>query len=540
MNSNYGKSSSKSGSLNSFDFDLGLGKSGSRSLNDQKNQTSSYGSYSSAQPKPSTTPSWTHQPINKPSWTHQPAAPAQSARTGPLLDPTSMVGDIFGKSWGSSAPASSLNSGIGVVNKDPNLFGDLFSSALGQNKGNSNVPLKNAAPASTSNKSSFSMGSIADTLPRTGNSTKGGGNWGSSEAFGTYASGFSGNNSGRGNVNLNGNASKGTNLGGPSMKSMAGGGGLGGMGSNKDPFGSLVDFSSKPGGSIKSEIKGSASKVGDDAFQGFESASKTSGVTHPSGSFTSGNNSSMGLGAGGSYSNVDDFGFFSTQSQSQPNSFTSGNHSSAGPGAGGSFSNIDDFGFPSGQAHSQPSGQSTGVDGFDALFTTTPGSGAEYKSQDSSGGDDWGFESDFNGHDTGGTTDLEGLPTPPAGVSASTAKNKGLDNYKQGQFADAIKWLSWAVILLEKAGDDTGTMDVLTCRASCYKEVGEYKKAVADCTKALEQDDKNVNILVQRALLYESMEKYKLGAEDLRTVMNIDPGNRVARSTIHRLTKLAE
>ena len=58
--------------------------------------------------------------------------------------------------------------------------------------------------------------------------------------------------------------------------------------------------------------------------------------------------------------------------------------------------------------------------------------------------------------------------------------------------------------------------------------------------QVLEHDEKNVSVLVQRALLYESMEKYKLGAEDLRTVMKLDPGNRVARSTIHRLTKMAE
>lgn len=58
--------------------------------------------------------------------------------------------------------------------------------------------------------------------------------------------------------------------------------------------------------------------------------------------------------------------------------------------------------------------------------------------------------------------------------------------------------------------------------------------------QVLEQDDANVSVLVQRALLYESMEKYKLGAEDLRTVLKIDPGNRVARGTIHRLTQLAD
>lgn len=58
--------------------------------------------------------------------------------------------------------------------------------------------------------------------------------------------------------------------------------------------------------------------------------------------------------------------------------------------------------------------------------------------------------------------------------------------------------------------------------------------------QVLENDETNVTVLVQRALLYESMEKYKLGAEDLRTVLKIDPTNRVARSTVHRLGKMAE
>ncbi|KAF5951872.1 hypothetical protein HYC85_009816 [Camellia sinensis] len=68
---------------------------------------------------------------------------------------------------------------------------------------------------------------------------------------------------------------------------------------------------------------------------------------------------------------------------------------------------------------------------------------------------------------------------------ACAAKNKGMDNYKQGKYVDAIKWLSWAVILLEKTCDGAASMEVLSSRASCYKEVGEYKKAVVDCTKVL-------------------------------------------------------
>ncbi|KAK8671163.1 hypothetical protein V6N13_037768 [Hibiscus sabdariffa] len=502
MNSNYGKGSS--GSLKSFDFDLGLGSGRPKSLNDQKYKTtssypsySSYSSTTSAQSKPGWQP-------NKPSWTHQPA-PNQATQPG-LSGPTSMAGDIFGKSWGSSG---GNNSGVGIVNKNPNLFGDLVSSALGQGKSNSNsnVPLKNSnLTANSSSKSTYSMGNLADSLPK---ST---GNWGTSSGYN--------NNSGIGNsnVNVNINNSKNQNLGGAPMKSMAGGaGGIGvksGIGS-KDPFGSLVDFSSKPSGNLNSgSNKGNKAKVADDAFGNFQNASKPSTTVFPSSGFNSSNNDFMG-------SNV------------------------------ASGLNMDGFGMPAKNvgSQSQPSVQSSGGDPLDMFFSSSSAStgvaaqasgGGE---QQFSGVDDWGLDSEFGGaggNDGSSTTELEGLPPPPTGVTASSAKSKGIDSQKQGQYADAIKWLSWAVVLLEKTNDKASSMEVLSCRASCYKEVGEYKKAVADCSKVLEHDETNVSVLVQRALLYESMEKYKLGAEDLRTVLKIDPGNRIARSTVHRLAKMAD
>ncbi|XP_028119729.1 uncharacterized transmembrane protein DDB_G0289901-like [Camellia sinensis] len=484
--------------MNNYDFDFGIGSNRSRSLNDRKNPTTSSfssSSFASTQSKPNTTSSW--QP--RPSWTHQPVS------NQPPSAPTSMVGDIFGKSWGSPAAAtpSATTASIGIVNnKNPNLFGDLVSSAIGQNKGNSNVPLKNATPVSApgSNKGPFSMGNMADSLPKTGDS---GSNWGSSKGFGGYTGGY--NSSGNSTVNNN---MKSVNLGGPSMKS-----GGGGMGLNKDPFGSLVDFGSKSAGGMNFLFSGKGndnkkSNSGNDAFGNFQNASKSSTPAFAANPFPEFKNNSMGSNSS-------------------------------------SYSKMDDFAIPTSQ--NQPPVQSSGVDAFDSLFTSSSASaGAAPKgsegvgSQQFSGADDWGMDSEFGGgKDMGGTTELEGLPPPPAGVSASAAKNKGMDNYKQGQYADAIKWLSWAVILLEKTGGGAASMEVLSSRASCYKEVGEYKKAVADCTKVLEHDGENVAVLVQRALLYESMEKYKLGAEDLRTVMKIDPGNRVARSTVHRLTKMA-
>ncbi|KAK4802468.1 hypothetical protein SAY86_000671 [Trapa natans] len=443
-----------------FDFDLGIGSNKSRSLNDQKNKPAPY-SYTSGHAAPQQPkPVW--QP-NKPSWTHQPA-PSLPSRGGAasLNGPTSMVGDIFGKSWGSASGPSGL--GVGIPEKNSDLFGDLVSSALGQGKNtiNSNAPLKNAIPVS-GNKSAYSMGNLSDSLPKVAPKSSVGGV-----------------------SSIGGSAAKSANLGGLSMKGNAGA--AGGMNSNKDPFSNLTGFSGlkQQGGNLNSSNK-SGTKVSsiDDSFGDFQNAAKSS---------TTG-----------------DFGMDFISPTQAPQAAT----------------------------------HNAGVDQFDSLFSTSSdfGGGAASAS-DGFGGqqveDVWGSGSDFGGgNDSGGiTTELEGLPPPPAGVSASTAKNKGMDNYKQGQFADAIKWLSWAVVLFTKAGDNAS--EVLTCRASCYKEVGEYKKAVADCTKVLEYDQSNVAVLVQRALLYESMEKYRLGADDLRTVLKMDPGNRIARSTIHRLNKMAD
>ncbi|KAI6684119.1 hypothetical protein NL676_030032 [Syzygium grande] len=525
MNSNYGKPNNpqrSSGSLNTFDFDIGIGSNKPRSLNDQRNKTTTTTTSSSFSYAPMSSPAQPSRPAwqaNRSSWTHQPAAaaPAQSAGAASLGGPTSMVGDIFGKSWSSSSSSatgslgSGLGLGIGIAKKDPNLFGDLVSSALGgQGKGSSgNVPLKNAtpapAPAASAGKTAYSMGNLGDSLPKSGNSMYNSGSWGSG---GYSTGGVAGVN--RNGVNAN---SKSATLGGPSMQNMAAAsGGGGGINTNKDPFSNLVGFGSKQqSGSLNSTSKASAKTgTGNQEFGDFQNA-PTSGTTTFSSSGISKNKSHFAASNMSFDSKMDDFAMptknFSQQSQTPV--------------------------------------QSSGTDSFDVLFSSSSGSasvGGATGGQQAVEVDDWGFDSDFGGGNEGGgsTTELEGLPPPPSGVSALTAKNKGMDNQKQGQYADAIKWLSWAVILLEKAGDNSATTEVLSCRASCYKEVGEYKKAVADCTKVLEHDDANVAILVQRALLYESMEKYRLGAEDLRTVLKLDPLNRVARSTIHRLNKMAD
>ena len=114
----------------------------------------------------------------------------------------------------------------------------------------------------------------------------------------------------------------------------------------------------------------------------------------------------------------------------------------------------------------------------------------------SSGGggatDDWGLWGSDAGAGGGSgdagtsetTVELEGLPPPPAGVSFQSALSKGAGFSSGGQFADAIKWLVWAEALAGREGRRE-LATVLKTRAKCYKEAGEMKKAVADCTKVL-------------------------------------------------------
>lgn len=403
--SNYGNpgNAQRSGvSLHKFDFDLGIGSNKPRSLNDQKNKPAPY-SYtpSMAQQKPAWQP-------NKPSWTHQPA-PSQTARPGALNGPTSMVGDIFGKTWGSSTSGPT----VGLVAKDPSLFGDLVNSALGQGKNNSNGPLKNSNSVSaTSVKSAFSMGNFADSLPKQPSSAQSSGRWETNDSFGSFASG---------------NATKNVNLGSQSMKNT--GSGAVGMNSNKDPFSNFVGLGSKqPGATLNSTSKG-----GHDSFADFVNA-----PAKPSPSTT-----------------LPSSGFAESKS--------------------GYSTKMGNFGTPA-MKFDQPPAQS-----FDSLFSSPSVGGSSAVSEEGQQSlDDWGFRDNDDGS---ATTELEGLPPPPAGVSASAAKSKGMENHKQGQYPDAIKWLSWAEILVSKSGDTAAATEVLTCRASCYKEVGEYKKAVADCTK---------------------------------------------------------
>ena len=416
--SNSSSSTSSSGSLKNFDFDFAIGggssnRGSSRPLRDQKTTSgsSNFSSFSSSSSSSSSYSStWTP---NKPSWTHQPspaATTSSGARSG-LQNPTAMVGDIFGKSWSSTTTSSS--GGLGnrsSARSDSSLFGDLVGSAIGQGKSGigGKVPLKSATQ-----KSTFSTGSLSDSLPKA-TPTAGSNNLGNSQSRGSpenWANNF---------------PNSGSRIGNPIAQPVKPAGRA--PSTKQDPFGSLVDFSSKPNPKPSQANK---PDQGNFSFGGFQDSNKAK--------------------------------------------------------TGPTDADFDIFNVPSNNSSSQP--PKINVDPLDSLFSSVRSSAntsaAEIKSSNQTvQTNDWDLGAEFGGNDSGGDTiELQDLPPPPAGVSFSIAMSKGSDSYKQGQFADGIKWLSWAFLLLEKSGDKSSIAEVLTCRASCYKEVGEYKKAIADCSK---------------------------------------------------------
>eukprot|EP00249_Psilotum_nudum_P018166 c26671_g1_i1 orf=364-2166(-) len=552
--------------LRNYEFDFGLGSKSKAqsgmSLNAQKH-TSSHPAAAAYQPQQSA--SWAAQaqpasfswnaPSSMPSRGFSSPAAAQipiSSRSASGLDSrgVSMVGDISGKSWAASDASRLGDSGFvgGVTGKaKAEMFKDLLGVALGSSSvikpsqqpsiesklsvGNvapslpNQMPMNQAKAAQAKSSSTSEMGEFIQSrtnepnepfvsaFDKYNNVSAGAGPFSSSpDLFNKRQEPLS---SGKGDGLLSGN-----NGGKETFGDFQGGSSTAAESSsdgNADPFAASMN--------VPIDLFSDLSNLGkpsviysDDPFNFSENAG-TAAISNRDSTYADAFAAQESDGSGIFSSFQSAHGY---SSQTKPNGFE------ADP-----FEVLTEA-----SASRNISAESKLSDPLEKLWSSTASKTAA--PQTFSMPDDWGLETDFGRDEGGTTTELEGLPPPPSGVTAGMAKDRGLENHKQGQFADAIKWLSWAVDLLESSGDCTLLIQVLSCRASCFKEVGEYKKAVADCSKVLQKDDSNSAALLQRALLYESMEKYKLGVADLREVLKMEPSNRVASNTLSRLVKMVD
>ncbi|MCO5598277.1 hypothetical protein L7F22_052369 [Adiantum nelumboides] len=539
------KAQRAAGSFNNHEFDFGLGSafarsSASGSLNGQRQQNaavkSPYGGAGgvAAQkpPSSSSSPSWTWSSSSAPSSSTSSSSAAawswqgSSASTALHAPPRSMVGDITGKTWGAMDNISKGKSGlVGGLSRgaSPDLFGDL----LGASHSNAS-PQQQASQAQKA--STFSnLEAIAASLPK-GVPMK------NMKVFKPYQT------DGMGDFVSADSAQK-------TPTEDAGWSAFESLSSSK-----RSSASSDP---AKMPQRPSQNSSSNDPFGDFQSVSSAKVSSFPATNTSTDPFAASSYVAKSSSSSSDDFFNFTSAATAKAPAPKKADTSS--------FYNsidVDPFAFlgSSKVSASQPiNTQTVGSDPFECVMGKVASTSSQTKQVDpvlealwgpsdsqpgvatQSSSNGWGMETNFGASDyTETTTELDGLPPPPPGVSGGLSREKGLEYYKQGQFADAIKWLSWAEMLLHQNGETSHMIEVLTCRSSCLKEAGEYKKAVTDCSKVIELDNGNTAILLQRALLYESMEKYKLGIADLKEVLKREPQNRVANNTLARLKKMGD
>jgi len=117
-------------------------------------------------------------------------------------------------------------------------------------------------------------------------------------------------------------------------------------------------------------------------------------------------------------------------------------------------------------------------------------------------------------------------------TSAGKAKEEGNECFKLGKIPQAIEAYTKAINL---STDPQEKATIYSNRAACYVQLYEPVKVVADCTECLNIQPNNMKALIRRGLAYESLEKYKLGLEDLQKVLLMDPSVSVASQAVHRI-----
>ncbi|KAK8794479.1 stress-inducible protein [Blastocystis sp. subtype 4] len=115
-------------------------------------------------------------------------------------------------------------------------------------------------------------------------------------------------------------------------------------------------------------------------------------------------------------------------------------------------------------------------------------------------------------------------------------KAEGNEYFKSSKFPEAINSYTKAI---QSAGEGAPMNDLLCAcynnRAACYQQLGNYEAVVADASRVIEYDPKNVKALLRRGLAFESLERYRSALEDIRAVLAINPTIDMANRAQHRI-----
>ncbi|XP_063785264.1 peptidyl-prolyl cis-trans isomerase FKBP4 [Pseudophryne corroboree] len=120
-------------------------------------------------------------------------------------------------------------------------------------------------------------------------------------------------------------------------------------------------------------------------------------------------------------------------------------------------------------------------------------------------------------------------------------KERGTQYFKEGRFRQAVIQYKKIILWLEHesglSGEDDAKAKSLLLAASlnlaaCYLKLGEHRAALEHCNKALEFQPNNEKGLFRRAEAYMGVNELELARDDFVKVIQLYPGNKVARTQL--------
>ena len=114
------------------------------------------------------------------------------------------------------------------------------------------------------------------------------------------------------------------------------------------------------------------------------------------------------------------------------------------------------------------------------------------------------------------------------------AKAEGNDHFSNGRYEEAAACYTKALELAQSNEERS----ILYCnRAACHSQHQNWHKMLEDANLAVQENPKNVKAVMRRGLAYEGLEKYQLAINDMKKVLELDPGARSASAAIARLSR---
>lgn len=116
--------------------------------------------------------------------------------------------------------------------------------------------------------------------------------------------------------------------------------------------------------------------------------------------------------------------------------------------------------------------------------------------------------------------------------TAQEEKEKGNKYVKAGLYTEALKCYTQAIASFNY--DATFYAN----RALCHLKLEQFKSAEADCTIAIQLDDKYIKAMHRRAVAREALKQYKEAKADLDKVLCLEPENKESQKLLDKIEKI--